>query len=285
MEVAAVSAVHLVGRPRGLGRLHSRALCLIAASALGVGALTLAPLAQGSRTASLSLVVTFTAGGTISVTLPDGTSVGSTSGAPTVIPAGSYTLLLYGPGGCTYLPAFELKGTGESILVDMRGGEWETYQYDAYFLPNSTYSWRNDAFPGVVYTFRTSATVVGTSQTQTTSGTSSGKGSTVSSQDIVGTAVLPFRGTLIGAVSAAGRLTLAYKGKSVAGLKAGNYTIAVTDKSSTNGFMLQKVRHKAVSVITGATFVGKRSASFQLTAGTWLVTPRLGKTKYSIVVS
>ena len=284
MEVRGVCAVHLVGRPRGRGRLHSRALCPIAASALVAGLLMLAPAAQGRSTASLSLVVTFSASGTISVTLPDGTPVGSTSGAPTVIPAGSYTLMLYGPGGCTYLPVFELKGPGESIIDDMRGGEWDTFQYDAYFLPNSTYTWRNNANPGVVFTFRTSASVVGTSQGQTSAGTSSGKGSTVSSQDIAGTAILPFRGTLTGAVSAAGRLTIAYKGKSVTSLKAGKYTIAVTDKSSTNGFMLQKMKHKAVSV-TGATFVGKRSASFQLTAGKWLVTSRLGKTTYSIVVS
>ena len=37
--------------------------------------------------------------------------------------------------------------------------------------------------------------------------------------------------------------------------------------------------------ITGMTFVGKRSATVKLTAGKWLVLPRLGKTTYSIVVS
>jgi hypothetical protein len=241
----------------------------------------LAQAAQGRATATASLVVTFTAGGSISVTLPDGTPVGSTGGTPTVIPAGYYTLMLYGPGDCTYLPAFELKGPGESILDDMRGGEWETFQYDAYFLPNSTYTWRNNANPGIVYTFRTSATIVGTPPGHTSSSTSSG---TVSSQDIAGGAPLPFRGTLTAAVSAAGKLTMSFKGKSVASLRVGRYKIAVTDKSSTSGFMLQKLKHSVVSV-TGTAFVGKRSATYQLTAGKWLVAPRLGKTTYSIVVS
>jgi hypothetical protein len=279
-----VSAVHLVGRPRGLVRLHSKALCLLAACALAAGLLTLAPAARGRGAASLSLVVTFFENGTITVTLPNGTPVGSTSGAATVIPAGYYTLFLNGPGGCTYLPVFELKGPGEHIIDDMRGGEWETFQYQAYFLANSTYTWRNDANPGIVYTFKTSADVAGTASASGTTGTSSGKTGTVGSQDLVGSAVVPFRGTLTGAVSATGRLTLAYKGKSVASLKAGRYTIAVTDKSSTNGFLLQKLKHTAVSV-TGITFVGKRSSLIRLTAGHWIVAPRLGKTTYSIVVS
>jgi hypothetical protein len=256
---------------------------LVVSGALLAALLMLAPAAQGRRAATLSLVVTFSASGTITVTLPNGTPVGTTSGAPTVIPAGYYTVLLNGPGGCTYLPVFELKGPGENILDDMRGGEWETYQYDAYFLPNSTYIWRNDANPGITYTFRTSADVVGTANTQGSSG-SSGKGSTVGSQDIVGSAIHPLRGTLTGAVTAAGRLTLAYKGRSVSSLKVGRYTIAVTDKSSANGFMLQKVNHRAVNV-SGTTFVGKRSISVTLTAGRWLFMPRLGKTSYSIVVS
>ena len=38
-------------------------------------------------------------------------------------------------------------------------------------------------------------------------------------------------------MSAAGRLTLAYKGKSVTHLKPGKYKFVVTDKSSSNGFL------------------------------------------------
>ena len=100
----------------------------------------------------------------------------------------------------------------------------------------------------------------------------------------MGSAVLPFRGTIAGAVSAAGRLTLAYKGKSVASLKAGRYRVAVDDRSSTNGFLLQRPKHAALSV-TGGMFLGKRTLAVTLTAGKWLVMPTIGNPTYAIVVS
>ena len=269
-------------RRKGFRRLRSRALRLIASSALLAGLLALPPIALGGRAASLSLVVNFSATGSVTVTLPDGTPVGSTSGAATVIPAGFYTLVLYGPGECINLPLFRLTGPGVNIADDMRGGEVERSELDATFLPGSTYTWHIDKTQAVVHTFKTSADVVGTPTAK--AGSSAKSSSKASAQDIVGSAILPFRGTLTGAVSAAGRLTLAYKGKSVTKLKRGRYKVAVTDKSSTNGFLLENLKHKAVSV-TGTTFVGKRSASVRLTAGHWFVMPRPGKKTYSILVS
>src|SRR5262245_19561459 len=65
------------------------------------------PNGHAARTANLSLTVNFTAAGIVTVTLPDGTPVGSTSGAPTVIPAGFYSLNLSGPGECINLPLFK----------------------------------------------------------------------------------------------------------------------------------------------------------------------------------
>src|SRR5262249_30035568 len=103
-------------------------------------------------------------------------------------------------------------------------------------------------------------------------------------QDIVGSAVLPFRGRLTGAVSAAGRLTLAYRGKSVSNLKAGRYTVAVDDRSSTIGFLLQKQKHAPFSV-TGGMFLAKRSPAVNLTGGGWLVMRSAGKPTSAIVVT
>jgi hypothetical protein len=277
VEVAASNAVLTLGRRPATHRL-------VALGALIAALLLLAPPAHARSSASLSLIVTFTSAGTITVTLPNGTPVGTTSGAPTVIPAGYYTLLLTGPGNCTYLPAFELRGPGANILDDMRGGEWETSQDSAYFLPNSTYTWRNDANPSIVFTFRTSADVVGTPTANGVPNPASGPHSTVSSQDLVGSGVVPFRGTLAGGVSAAGRLTISYNGKSVSRLKKGRYTIAVADQSSTNGFLLQKGNHGAVS-ISGTTFVGKHKASVNLTVGKWLLMTQPGKPTFVIVVT
>ena len=101
---------------------------------------------------------------------------------------------------------------------------------------------------------------------------------------MTGSAIVPFRGTLALALSGSGRLTLAYKGRPITSLKAGRYSISAVDRSTASGIMLQKPTHHLVSV-TSAPFVGTRSASVVLTAGTWLVMPRVGQTAFSIAVS
>jgi hypothetical protein len=267
------------------GRLARRAPRAWAAVALAAGLLALAPGARAERAASLSLIVNFTPAGAVSVTLPDGTPVGTTSGSPTVIPAGFYTLVLNGPGDCINLPLFELRGPGVNINDDMLGGEVEVHDLYATFLPNTTYTWHIDRNEAVVYSFRTSAVVSGTQSTGSGStGSGSGSGTTPTSQDIVGSAIVPFRGTVTARVTAGGMLTLAYKGKRITSLRAGRYTVAVNDRSSSDSFVLQKVNHKPMS-LTGPSFIGKRSTSVTLTAGKWLVLPHPGKTAYSIVVS
>jgi hypothetical protein len=251
---------------------------------LGAGIAALLLLAPAAQARTLSLYVTFAPTGTITVTLPDGTPVGTTSGAPTVVPAGYYTLLLSGPGACTQLPLFELKGPGEDIFSDMTAGEVHYTSQEAYFKPNSTYVWKNYALPGVSHTFVTTSEVEGTVPPPGPPASAS-MHSTVTSDDIVGSAVGPFRGTLTAAVSAAGRLALETKGgRSVTSLKAGRYTIKITDKSSTNGLFIKKGKGTAVA-LTGVTFVGTHSATVRLTAGKWLVMTRLGKTAYSLLVS
>ena len=263
--------------------MSTRLRCCAAALALAAGVLTIAPLGQARTGANLSLIVNFSPTGLITVTLPDGTPVGTTSGAPTVIPAGFYTIVLNGPGECINLPLWELQGPGVNIADDMKGGETDTHALYATFLPNATYTWHSDRNQSVVYTFRASSDVVGT--VPKNSGPSqTGSGSSLSDDDIVGSDLVPFRGTIVGAVSPSGRLTLAYKGRSVSHLKAGRYMLTVSDESSTSSFILEKGRHPVVSV-TGTSFVGKRSMTVRLTAGRWDVAPRPGAATYAIDVS
>ncbi len=266
---------------RRFRRLRSSTVWLVASTALVATLLALPPAAQGRQTVNLSLQVVFFVNGTITVTTGDGTPVGTTTGAPTVIPAGIYTLELSGPGGCAYLPFFELRGPGQEISEDLNGGEYDYTSRVINLLPNSTYAWYNSSTPRVVHTFRTSGDVIGTAPTNIPS---SGKGKLVSNQDIVGSATGPLRGTLTGAVGADGKLTLAFKGKSVKNLKAGRYKFAVTDKSSTEGFVLQKGKQVPVSV-SGSAFVGTRSKSVRLTPGRWSVSPDGATATYTIVVS
>ena len=90
-------------------------------------------------------------------------------------------------------------------------------------------------------------------------------------------------GTLEGRVSAAGVVSLDFKGKSAARLTAGRYRIVVTDRSASNGFVLERARHPALTV-TGLKFVGRHSETVALSAGRWLYTPGQGKKSYALVV-
>lgn len=261
---------------------HPRALRIAVVTALLAVAVLIAQTAQARTTANLVLDVQFSTNGTISVSLPDGTPVGVTSGSPTTISAGYYNIVELGPGGCTAVPHFSLKGPGVTIFDNLLEGESTTITFFEYLDPNSTYTWSSDAFPGVIHTFVTSSTIGGTPPPSLPNGLASGDHTTVSSSSLVGSNVVS--GTLTGVVSAAGKLTVELKGKPVTTLKAGRYKISVTDKSKTSGLMLQKNASGMITV-AGVSFVGKRSQTVHLTAGTWSLMARPGSKVRSISVS
>ncbi len=264
--------------------MHFRALRLIAWVGTVAAVLAVPSAALGRSAANPTIRVQFSLTGTITVAGPSGAPLGTTSGQPTVIPAGYYTILLLGPGGCAVIPYFELRGPGENIANNLTEGELDNDSVNAYLQPGSTYTWRNRDVPGAVFTFVTSSDAVGTPPPVAgPKGNQSSNHTTVKSSDFVGSEILPFRGTLTGAVTAAGRLSLSYKGKSVTSLKAGRYTISVDDRSSASGFSVQKLRH-AATVVTGRTFVGRRATKLQLTAGKWVFMPAGGKQGYTIPV-
>jgi hypothetical protein len=244
----------------------------------------LAPTAQARTAANPILRVNFQVDGSVLVTDGNGAPVGTRTGAPTVIPAGYYNVLLFGPGGCANVPYFTLKGPGESIVDNMDGGELSTNQYNAYFQPNSTYTWHSDVDTTAVYTFSTNNTVVGTAPPVVGAGglSSSNHGTAQSVNPFAGN-VTPFMGTLNATVSPSGKVALTFKGKNVSSLKAGRYDVAVVDSSSSNGLMLQKI--KRVVTVTGIKFTGKHTGKVTLTAGKWLVMPKAGTTAATISVS
>ncbi len=258
-------------------------LCLVVGLASGV--LISAPVAQSRVSASPMLYVYFGYSNVISVKLADGTPIGTPSGTPTVIPAGDYTVALEQPG-CVQVPTFELQGPGVNIVSNLSGGEVTSATDPATFLPNSTYTWRNDANGTVVNTFVTSSTFVGTSQPSSpgiaVSGGPANKPTT--NINIVGTDVVPFRGTLAGTVTAAGKLTLTFQGNRVATLSAGRYQIAITDRNTANRFMLETPGHKTLNV-SGTTVAGKRTHLVDLTAGRWLFILRPAEIAVSVVVT
>jgi hypothetical protein len=256
---------------------------LVGCIALLAGLLLVAPAAQGHESVQLTLNVLFDATGAINVATPDGTPVGVTSGAPTQIPAGYYSIELQGPGGCTLTPYFQLIGPGISLTDNMaQGEEWET-EYVEFLQPNSTYTWRNSQFPNVPHVFQTNGNVIGTQAPRVVWTPPKGaKGSANSS--IIGSAALPNRGTVTAAVTAAGKITLAYKGKPVTKLARGKYTITVDDQSKSAGFVLAKGKVGTLN-LTDIAFVGKRTAFVTLARGTYTVATKPGATPTKIVVS
>jgi hypothetical protein len=244
----------------------------------------LAPAAQARTAANPVLRVNFQLDGSVVVTDGNGAPVGTRTGTPTIIPAGYYSVLLFGPGGCANVPYFTLKGPGESIVDNMDGGELSTNQYNAYFQPNATYTWHSDVDTTAVYTFATNNTVVGSAPPAVgPKGLSSSNHGTAQSVNPLGGSVASFMGTLNATVSPTGKVALTFKGRHVSSLKAGSYKVAVVDSSSSNGFLLQKI--KRVVTVTGLKFTGKHTGKVTLTAGKWLVLPKVGKTAATIVVS
>jgi hypothetical protein len=269
---------------RGLRRWFASLLPVGSLAAFG---LFLAPVAQAD---TLSLDVTFSTGGGIVVTLPNGTPVGVSGGSPTVIPAGYYTLFLTGPGGCTNVPYFTLRGPGVDITDNLESGEVTNDSYSADFQANSTYTWTDQNSP-TVYTFQTNANVLGSPTSQPTSGyavNTQGNSSTASSSDVVGSASAggshALKGTLSAAVSAAGKLSLTLKGKRVTILPAGRYAVALSDKSAKSGFVLGLVKHTPLTLAAKGP-VGSRTTTVNLTAGQWFYAPRAQGTKTYFAVT
>src|SRR5689334_24829558 len=114
-------------------RRATRVVAAVAVAAL----LAVSPAALGRPSANPTIRVQFSLTGTITVTGPTGAPLGTTSGSPTVIPAGYYTVLLLGPGGCANIPYFELHGPGENIINNLTEGELDNDSVNAYFQPNS----------------------------------------------------------------------------------------------------------------------------------------------------
>ncbi len=256
------------------------AVCFFAfASAAGETTATTATQARSADT--LVAVVTFDLTGAITVALPNGTPVGTTTGSPTLIPAGYYSFNLASIGPCTWVPYFELLGPGVNIADNMDQGEEYSSSDVVNLQPNSTYTWASSDAPTVIHTFRTSADVVGTKPVAVKwTGPFSTKATT--SSDIVGSNIA--KGTLAASVAANGTVALTMKGKPVTKLASGKYTLTITDKSTNGGLVLVPAKHHALN-LTSASFVGKRSVLITLSAGKWSITSKLGSKTSPLVVS
>jgi hypothetical protein len=251
----------------------------------------LAATAQARSAGPLSLLVNFDYNGQITVTLPDGTPVGTTSGAPTVIPAGYYVLTLTQPG-CIVIPAFVLLGPGVNIQDDLQSGEIVSDADEADFQPNSTYQWRNGSInPPLNFTFQTSGSVVGTPPVPAAAAAvSTGSNKAETNSDPLAstkpsTPSVVSRGALNAFVSSTGKVSLDAHAARVTKLAAGRYTISVNDESHSLGLVLGSTVSGATRALTSAAFTGHRSIVVVLAAGRWFVAPAAGGAKSYFVVT
>jgi hypothetical protein len=237
-----------------------------------------------------TLLVTFHTTNTVSVTLTDLTPVGTPSGPPTTISPGTYNISIDDAAFVADIQ-WHLSGPGVNLVTNMSYGEEPSEAWVETFLPSSTYTYRDDNRPSSVFTFQTTSTALvgtpGSGQAPLTSTTpqASSKNGKASSTDVVGSGVPTVRGTILGRVSAAGKLTLTSGGKTVSSLKAGLYKFTITDQSKKAGFSVQQIE-KSATTVTTAPFTGKRTATVNLKAGQWLAYPTfVGKKLYFIVTT
>ncbi len=237
-----------------------------------------------------SLFVAFHTNDTVTVTLADGTPVGTPSGAPTTISPGTYNVLIDDAAFVSDVQ-WDLAGPGVKLVTNMSYGEEPSESWVETFLPSSTYTYRDDNRASTVFTFITSSsaavgsTPTGDAPLTSTTPIVSGTNGKAASTDVVGSGRAGLRGALTGKVDAAGRLTLTSGGKAVGTLRAGLYRLTVTDRSKKAGFTVQELK-KVATTVTGAAFTGTRSATITLKAGQWFAYPTfVGKKLYFVVTS
>jgi hypothetical protein len=258
----------------------------IASCCVALGACALF-FGQGAHAAAPTLYAHYTANCTFAF-------VDDSSAAVTTVPPGQYQIAVdtpyaFGNGGaaCGYVQ-FQMTGPGVNISTTLSFGDSVAELFTVTLQPSSTYV----AAETGQAPFQRSFTVAATGTAVGTAGGSSSSGSTTttksggSSGSPIGTALPadPFRGSLTGAVSAAGKLSLKQGGKAVTSLESGRYSLQVTDRSKKSGFLIQEVR-KGARTVSGVAAVGKHSVTVDFKRGQWFFYGTfVGKKSYFIVV-
>ena len=188
-----------------------------------------------------------------------------------MIPPGSYQVVVsqayaLSPGAPRCPPStYELTGPGVSLsFVVGEGSPYE--QATETFAAASTFVAVVEDQPLVQLVFTTAANGSSTSLLSPTQGPAAGEGQV--QPGLVGSDVVPDRGTLRATVGTAGKAMLTAHGKSVVSLEAGEYVIVVDDETARAGFTVRKLDQHPVT-ISGALFVGRRTTKVDLTVGTW----------------
>src|SRR5579862_1377233 len=244
-------------------------------------AVTLAVSSSAATTPSeysttVVVAVTYSADCSFTVAVEAGPTLDSTgTGASSAtIPPGPYQFTVRTPlpdnlwNGTTCKQAqFSMTGPGvtySSVLGTDSGPYSATFNET--FQPSSTYTLVEATRAGNPVTLTTTAT--GTSSSLLPPPPpSTAKGGSVQAP-LIGSEIMPFRGSLVAVVTPANKPSVMSGKKQVAKVKPGRYSIVVNDDSASGGLSVQK-RHGKARSLTSAKFKGRRTVSLTLTAGDW----------------
>jgi len=241
--------------------------------------------------ADATLAVTYIGTSSLQVRLADGTNV--RSGA--TIPAGSYQVLV---DDADYTnPKFTMTGPGVNISSDLNSsgmGIDRPAYFGPYSFPTSSTYTLQDANMGassaITFSTSASATASGASSAGGSSSlsggssgnTSSGGKSSASSSSTSST--MKMVGTLKASISASGKPTLTFNGKSVKTLKTGRYMVNVEDRSTKAGLIVWQLGRHAMT-LSGSAALGSSSHVVIFTTGKWFFEASMAgpRTYFSIV--
>jgi hypothetical protein len=236
--------------------------------------------------------ITYRADCTLTVAIDGGPSMDSAAPAPVTIPPGPYQVSVRTPlpdstWDTSVCSIGHFSFTGPDVnLAAVIGNDLGPYSatYNVTLDPASTYTIADAAHPGAPITFSTAATGSSSSLLPAVPASTGGTGKGATQPALMGSAIVPFRGTLTATVPTAGSPTLEAKGKALATLEAGRYDIVVKDASPHGGFFVEKA-HKKPMTIAGVAFTGKRTVHVSLTAGKWTFFSKSGKaTTFTVTV-
>ena len=255
----------------------SRRLAQIALLAAALGALGPVPGAVGSQTAFPgipSIYVTYNDNCTFSMSADGGFTMTSSSPPGPTLPPGVFQILVLMPnppaGYTCGTPNFSIVGPGVDSVTQFPGQATLVNQILPALQPSSTYVAEDASNPGGTrLDFSTSATGSSSSLVGPAPGTQTTSGTGAVEPDLVGSAIVPYRGELIAKVGAAGAPTLTDRGRRVSSLVAGRYDVTVDDTTSRAGFSLRKAAAARAIVVTASGFVGKKTRQVTLSAGDW----------------
>lgn len=254
--------------------------CVLSVGSVGVA---------NARVESASLIITYTTPTSLQVSLAGGGAVNS----GTVIPAGSYMVTVNDDTSTGDLnPNLTISGPGVSLSSNLNStgmGIDDPSTFGPYtFQTSSSYSVEDSNLgSSTLVTFTTTATASATGSSSSgstpTSGSSTGSSSsngsssnppesnTGTSSSTSGSKTATMLGTLSASVSALGKTTLSYEGKTAKTLKAGVYTVTIELHSDKVGLLLGEVSKHGVDTLRRAAMAGKSSRTVTLSVGRWFV--------------